>query len=244
MKGVKKSLPLFVALFLLLAMLSEPIEAKSGFCHGAREEKYVALTFDDGPHPRYTEQILSILSRYGVKATFFMIGSNVSYYPEVAKAVHANGHEIGCHTYSHPHMKQLSQRALSEEIKKSEEIFSALSIPRPVIFRPPEGFRSEEQVKLVEEMGYRVVIWSLDPKDWKGTSSAQMVSVMISQVQGGDVLLFHDYISGQNNTIAAIEQLIPKLLESGYQFVTVSEMMRMERDHSVGALAFSACSLW
>ncbi len=231
-------------LSLLLCVLSFPGSAQEAFCHGTREKRCVALTFDDGPHPRYTEKILSILKQYGVKATFFMIGSNVAHYPDVARAVHEEGHEIGCHTYSHPHMKNLSVKELSVELDKYERLFDSLALPDPVLFRPPEGFRSQEQVRLLEERGYHVVIWSFDPKDWRGTPSSQMVSGALSGVRGGDILLFHDYISGQNNTIAAIEQLIPKLLESGYQFVTVSELMLETKGQAVGASAFSACSFW
>ena len=238
---MKKSLCMVFCLACLVGFFL-PVYAQSGFCHGSREQKYVALTFDDGPHPRYTEKILSVLEKYNVKATFFMIGTNVALYPEMAKAVCSAGHEIGCHTYSHPHMKQISAAQLTEEVEKCEALFASLGIPRPKLFRPPEGFRSEAQVRLLEEKGYRIVIWSLDPKDWQGTPSAQMVTSAITQVKGGDILLFHDYISGQNNTIAAIEQLIPRLLESGYQFVTISEMMRAEGSQSVEACSFSACS--
>lgn len=240
----KRGIALVMVLLLLFGAFSCPIYAQSAFCHGTREKRYVALTFDDGPHPRYTKKILSILSQYGIKATFFMIGSNVAHYPDVARAVHEGGHEIGCHTYSHPHMKSLSVKELSIELDKCESLFEALALPNPVLFRPPEGFRSQEQVRFLEERGYRVVIWSFDPKDWSGTPSSRMVSAALSGVRGGDILLFHDYISGQNNTIAAIEQLIPKLLESGYQFVTVSELISETRGQAVGASAFSACSFW
>ena len=239
---MRKSLAVFLLCACLMPFCCTPISAEKGFSHGAREEKYVALTFDDGPHPRYTEKILSILERYGVKATFFMIGANVEHYTDVAKAVYHAGHEIGCHTYTHPHMKEITNAQLTEELTRCEALFEELSIPRPVLFRPPEGFRSPSQVKLIEERGYRLVIWSLDPKDWRGTPAEQMVSAAMTQVQGGDILLFHDYISGQNNTIAAIEQLIPQLLESGYQFVTVSELIKKSGNYSVATAAFSSCS--
>ena len=81
-----------------------PISAEKGFSHGAREEKYVALTFDDGPHPRYTPKILEILEEYGIKATFFVVGVNAENYPDTIEKVIKAGHEIGNHTYSHPHV--------------------------------------------------------------------------------------------------------------------------------------------
>lgn len=238
---MRRIFAIFLFCAILTTVLSTPVSAHKAFSHGTREEKYVALTFDDGPHPRYTQKIVSILEKHGVKATFFMIGANMATYPDVAKSVYLAGHEIGCHTYSHPHMKNISNAQLTEELARCESLFEELSIPRPTLFRPPEGFRSPSQVQLIEEHGYRVVIWSLDPKDWRGTPTSQMVSAAIAQVQGGDILLFHDYISGQNNTIAAIEQLIPQLLESGYQFVTVSELIKKSGNYSVATADFSSC---
>ena len=236
---MRKGLFQLLLFSLLLSLLCTPISAQKAFCHGEREEKYVALTFDDGPHPRYTEKILSVLAKYGIKATFFMIGANVANYPEVAKRVYGEGHEIGCHTYTHPHMKKIANEELATEITRCEDLFAKLEIPRPLLFRPPEGFRSASQVELIEKRGYKLVIWSLDPKDWTGISAEKMVSTAIKQIQGGDILLFHDYISVQNNTITAIEQLIPQLLDSGYQFVTVSELMK-KSGHASLASAGSA----
>ena len=199
--------------------------AKNGFCHGTREEKRIAISFDDGPHPTFTPQILALLEKYDVKATFFMIGCNVALYPSVAKAVSQAGHEIGNHTYTHPHMRQISPEGLQEEVKKTEEALGAIGIEKPRLFRPPEGFRSDEQVRALEDFGYQTVVWSLDTKDWQGRASNEIVSVVLNAVQGGDILLFHDYTSRRNTTITALEQLIPKLLEDGYEFVTVSELM-------------------
>ena len=154
-----------------------------------------------------------------------MIGCNVNLYPEVARAVDAGGHEIGNHTYSHPHMRNISADALYEEIKSTEIALARIGIPKPKLFRPPEGFRSQAQIDVTEKLGYRMVIWSLDPHDWQGKTTGELTSFVLSTVQGGDVLLFHDYISGKTTTITALKTLIPKLLEDGYQFVTVSELM-------------------
>lgn len=189
-----------------------------------RNTKRIAISFDDGPHPFFTNQILALLEKYKVKATFFMIGSNVALYPTVAKAVYAAGHEIGNHTYTHPHMKKTSLSELKDEILRTESILSAQGIPKPKLFRPPEGFRSEEQLGVIEEAGYRTIIWSLDTHDWQGREPGEIVSVVLSGIQGGDVLLFHDY-TVKKNTITALERLIPQLLKDGYEFVTISELM-------------------
>ncbi len=200
-------------------------EAKNGFSHGERGGKRIALSFDDGPHPTFTPKILSLLEKYGVKATFFMIGCNVALYPSVAKAVSEQGHEIGNHTYSHPHMREISLERLKEEVRKTESVLEANGIEKPKLFRPPEGFRSQEQVKALENAGYQTIIWSLDTHDWQGKAADEIVSVVLDGVQGGDVLLFHDYTARHNTTITALEHLIPKLLKDGYEFVTVSELM-------------------
>lgn len=209
----------------LFACLGVRVASASGFSHGARGGRRIALSFDDGPHPTFTPKILDLLEKYDIKATFFMIGCNVELYPAVAKAVHLAGHEIGNHTFTHPHMKQVSLEALEQEIRKTEAVLQKNGIPRPKLFRPPEGFRSPEQVAALEEAGYLTVIWSLDSHDWQGRAVGEILSVVLNGVQGGDVLLFHDYTSRQNTTITALEQLIPKLLEDGYEFVTISDLM-------------------
>ncbi len=221
---MKRAISLIFAL-LLFFTLALNAEAKIGFSHGERAGKKIALSFDDGPHPTFTPKILSLLEKYGIKATFFMIGCNVATYPSVARAVANEGHEIGNHTYTHPHMKQISLNVLREEIQKTEDILLQNGIAKPKLFRPPEGFRSEEQVKTLEGFGYQTVIWSLDTHDWQGRPTDEIVSVVLEGIQGGDILLFHDYTSRHNTTITALERLIPKLLEDGYEFVTVSELM-------------------
>ena len=220
---MKKGLALVLVIILLVTSVIT-VEAKNGFSHGAREGKRIALSFDDGPHPTLTPHILNILDKYNITATFFMIGCNVENYPDVAKAVYQRGHEIGNHTFSHPHMKSLTQEMLRNEVLKTEQILKQNGISRPKLFRPPEGFRSTEQVNTLRSLGYQTIIWSLDTHDWQGRAAGEIVSSVLSGVQGGDILLFHDYTLKQN-TITALEQLIPKLLKDGYEFVTVSDLM-------------------
>ena len=218
-----KKLCLIWSLFLCFS-LTVTVHGACGVSHGARETKRIALSFDDGPHPRFTPIILDLLARYGIKATFFMIGSNVKNYPTIARAVMEHGHEIGNHTFTHPHMRMLTDEELRNEVQKTEDILAQNGIPRPRLFRPPEGFRSKQQVKMLSDVGYTTVIWSLDTNDWQGRASTEIVSVVLGGIRGGDILLFHDYTS-QKNTITALEELIPKLLKDGYEFVTVSELI-------------------
>ena len=224
---LKKIFVLFCALALSLTFFcrAHAQEFEKAFSHGNRETKCIALTFDDGPHPRYTDQILALLKKYDIRATFFMIGSNVAQYPQVARRVAEGGHEIGNHTYSHPHMLGIDACSLMKEIQKTEKVLAENGIKKPNLFRPPEGYRTREQCISLSDEGYRVVVWSLDTHDWRGNGAGEIVKFVTENAKGGDIVLFHDYISGQNTTIAALEELIPKLISDGYQFVTVSELM-------------------
>lgn len=191
-----------------------------------RESKKIALTFDDGPHPRNTPQILSILDRYGVKATFFVIGINAKNYPEALSQVVDRGHEIGNHTYSHQVLKSKSKDEIIKEIIDTEKEISKKSEFSTTLIRPPCGFYDEKLLQIAQENEYKVVLWSIDTLDWAHTSAHNIVSSVTKNIKGGDIILFHDYISGENNTPEALNILIPRLLKQGYEFVTVSELLQ------------------
>ena len=189
----------------------------------------IALTFDDGPHPYKTDAVLDILARYGIRATFFVVGENVSYYPEPLKRAVALGHEIGNHTYHHTLLSEACEQITAEEIEKTEEIIFRTAGYRTTLFRPPEGAYSECSLNVVKSKDYRVILWTVDSRDWENTSAETMVTNALQNVKGGSILLFHDYMGKRSNTLKAIEILIPKLLSRGYEFVTVSELL--EQNH-------------
>lgn len=191
--------------------------------------KYIALTFDDGPHATQTDEILAVLDRFQVKATFFPIGENIELYPEVTKRVCEAGHEIGNHTYTHAHVSKLSEEALRKEIEDTAALIKAQCGVTPVLFRPPGGDISDSAVKLVNEMGYRYVLWSwkLDTRDWAAVSVDSVVNTVLKNVGDGNIVLFHDYVVGKSPTAKALEILIPALLEQGYRFVTVSQLANL-----------------
>ena len=195
-------------------------------CHTDR--KLIALTFDDGPHPRYTPAILDVLDKYGIRATFFMVGENISLYSEVAKEVVARGHEIGNHTESHPPVRKRSDMELKEEILTAEKKIETLTGKKPTVFRPPEGLCPERIGRIAGGLGYTVILWTVDTRDWAATPSKQIVQNVTAKVKNGDILLFHDYVSYENTTIRAIEEIIPRLLKEGYTFVTVPELLEEE----------------
>ncbi len=187
--------------------------------------KNIALTFDDGPHPRYTPEILSILEEYDVRATFFVVGQNIEWYDGIVEKEQAAGHEIGNHTFSHSCLKSLSRDGIASEITRTESVINEKIEYRTKLIRPPGGITCEELKKLAESEDYTIVCWSIDTLDWAHKPSAEIAENILSSVKGGDIILFHDYISGGSPTPEALRIIIPELLERGYSFVTVSELI-------------------
>lgn len=191
--------------------------------------KQLALTFDDGPCKLYTEEILGILSEYNAKATFFVIGKNAEKYPELVRLEKENGHEIGNHTYSHPEMRKISPEEFEQEITKTQEIIKEITGEYPVLFRPPGGYLSNSIVDKISSNNCRTVLWSWrqDTRDWEKPKADVIVNSVISNIKDGDIILFHDYNTKGSTTPEALRKLLPKLKEMGYEFVTVSELVRI-----------------
>lgn len=185
----------------------------------------IALTFDDGPHPRLTREILQILADYGVKATFFMVGVNVRSYPEVAREVIAAGHEVGNHTQTHPRLPRLSESALLEEVQECEDVLEELCEYRPHLFRPPQGILNDAVQFCGEAGDYSVILWSLDTRDWECKDERQIVESVLRSVHAGDIVLMHDYIGTGSRTPQALRKLLPILLKMGYEPTTVSDLL-------------------
>lgn len=188
--------------------------------------KKIALTFDDGPHPRYTERILNILDEYGIKATFFVIGVNIRNYPEPLALIKAAGHEIANHSFSHDNSNDLDASSAIGEMRRCEELILERVGVKPKLFRPPRGANNADVERAAMEMGYSVVLWSIDTLDWKNTPAQEIAKNVCENIRGGDIILMHDYTSGKNTTCDALSLIIPALLEKGYEFVTVSELIQ------------------
>ena len=218
----------YFSLFLLLFSLlfrAAPIPAGAEVLRSvATDGNRIALTFDDGPHPHLTPRILDILDRYGVRATFFMIGENVGYYPQAARAVAARGHEIGNHTFSHCRLAGVGSERARQELDECAGQIERVCGVRPRLFRPPEGAVDGPLLSVAGTAGYHVVLWSIDTRDWESKNTTAIVSRVLSSVKPGDVILMHDFIGHDSKTPEALEQLLPKLLALGYEPVTVSEL--------------------
>lgn len=185
----------------------------------------IALSFDDGPHPRLTPVILDILEEYGIKATFFMVGENVGYYPAAARAVAEAGHEIANHTFSHRKFGKMTEGEMREEIAACEQALASVSDSPVHFIRPPEGQMNETMRRVAGNLDYRIILWDVDTRDWAHTPPAEISRHILDTVQAGDIILMHDFIGHDSPTPEALRQVIPELLARGYRFVTVGELV-------------------
>ena len=199
-------------------------------------EKVVALTFDDGPSPRWTPLILGELKKAGVKATFFMAGTHVEKYPDIARRVAAEGHEIGNHTYDHHGIFYYTPQELEKEIRVTEQIIRGATGITTVYFRPPKAWITDAEKLQVKDMGYQVVLWTLNSKDWVTFDDKYIARYLLKHVQPGDIILFHDSggVFGIENgdreeTVKTLPMLIEGLARKGYRCVTISELLKAKK---------------
>lgn len=196
-----------------------------------QREKAVALTFDDGPS-KYTNQILDCLDRYGAKATFFVVGNSVKAYPNTLKRAYDLGMEIGNHTMTHPRLTSISLSSVSSQINSNGSTVENVTGVRPSLVRPPYGSYNKS---VINQAGLPFILWSIDTLDWKTRSAQKTIDAVLSDVKDGDIILMHDlYLP----TAQATEVIVPKLIEMGYDLVTVSELAE-RKGISLTAKAYS-----
>ena len=216
---------LFLFLAALLLFFPSPAHAEV-VRKNEKAGKKIALSFDDGPSRRNTEEILSILKEYHVHATFFVIGENAQRDPERIRSIFCAGHEIGNHTYTHAYLTKINKQAIREEILKTEKVLIEITGEKPTLFRPPGGYYDADSLRVLDEMGYTSVLWSLDTKDWRMPKTETIVSKVEGNASDGDIILFHDLEDARFSTPKALRIIIPYLIENGYEIVTVSELLR------------------
>jgi peptidoglycan/xylan/chitin deacetylase (PgdA/CDA1 family) len=196
------------------------------------EGPFLAITFDDGPHPKNTPRLLDLLKERGVKATFYVIGQNVVQYPDIARRIVEEGHEIGNHSYTHPALPKLSPARFAEEITKSNDAIQQATGVLPTTMRPPYGAINAAITKrLNEEFQLPVILWSVDPLDWKIRKASHVSNHILQNSNAGAIVLAHDI---HPSTIDAMPAAIDGLLAKGFQFVTVSELIAMDRPEVQG----------
>uniref|UniRef100_UPI00344FF40E polysaccharide deacetylase family protein n=1 Tax=Carnobacterium TaxID=2747 RepID=UPI00344FF40E len=192
--------------------------------------KYVALTFDDGPNPDVTPRILETLEQHKALATFFMLGSQVEYYPSLAGHVMTKGHEIGNHTMNHQDLTTLGIEQVRKEIQQSSAVIEQATGNLPTLLRPPYGAINENVKQLSTSMNLPIIMWSVDSLDWKTRNKNAVIQEVMSHVTSGSIVLLHDIHA---STADALPQLLDTLEKQGYQMVTVSQLLDLwdEKDN-------------
>ncbi|WP_437438786.1 polysaccharide deacetylase family protein [Bacillus rhizoplanae] len=190
-------------------------------------EKIMAITFDDGPDPTYTPQILEILRQYNAEATFFMIGFRIQRNPYLIEQVLKEGHEIGNHTMNHLYARSAAGQKLENDILDGKRYLQKW-VDKPLLFRPPGGYINESVFKTATEAGYQIVLWSWhqDPRDWSNPGKDKIVNHVLKNAKSGDIVLLHDGGSDRSQTVEALEEILPALQKQGYRFVKVSELLK------------------
>lgn len=203
-----------VLLLLCLCLLALPVKGT--------EEKYVALTFDDGPSGRHTQRLLDGLQERGVKATFLLCGYRMAEFPELTQRIFSEGHEIGYHGYSHGNMQEMSRRAIAAELFDCR-----LLLPEdcdPVFLRPPGGCCSDGVRQVAQVQQLAILSWSVDPRDWATTDTISIERAVMGNIQDGDIILLHDMSA---SSVQAALDIIDSLEKEGFRFVTASELARI-----------------
>ncbi|MGE7546090.1 polysaccharide deacetylase family protein [Sporosarcina newyorkensis] len=192
------------------------------------EEKVIALTFDDGPHRKYTAEILDVLKNHNANATFFVVGANAEKNPDLLIRMYNEGHEIANHTFTHNRNMRSSE--LIMEIRKTHETIQAITGHQTTLFRPVEGLYTDELVEAVTKEGYKLVMWSwhLDTLDWKNPGVKKIVNFVLDGAKEGNVVLFHDGGGNRQQTVEALKTILPELKKEGYKFVSISELMKIQ----------------
>jgi peptidoglycan/xylan/chitin deacetylase (PgdA/CDA1 family) len=207
--------------------LDVPQKSTFGYSSVHVDGPYIAMTFDDGPDPKLTPKLLDLLKAKGIKATFFVVGQNAAEYPDVLKRAAAEGHEIGNHSWSHPNFAKMSDGAVTNELQKTQDAILRATGIKPTLLRPPYGsITKREREWIHDKFGYKIILWDVDPLDWKHRNAAYVENEILKQTRKGSIILSHDIHS---TTIDAMPATFDALLAKGYKFVTVSELLALEK---------------
>lgn len=184
---------------------------------------FIAITFDDGPHPVHTPRLLDMLRERNISATFYVVGKNARAYPDLIRRIIAEGHEIGNHTWNHPNLAKLSESAVIKELEDTQNAIVSACGVRPRTMRPPYGSLTTSQRQMIKgRFGYPTILWDVDPLDWKRPGPSVVANRIIGNTRAGSIVLAHDIHQG---TIEAMPAALDGLLAKGYTFVTVSQLL-------------------
>jgi peptidoglycan/xylan/chitin deacetylase (PgdA/CDA1 family) len=186
---------------------------------------YIAMTFDDGPSATLTPKLLDLLAAHHIKATFFVIGENVAEHPEIVARAAREGHEIANHSWSHPNFGKMSDESVRRQLRQTDDAIKSATGKRPTLLRPPYGsITAREKRWIHDEFGYDIILWDVDPYDWKRPGPAVVRNRILKETRPGSIVLSHDIHPG---TIEAMPSTFDELEAKGFKFVAVSELIRM-----------------
>lgn len=174
------------------------------------------LSFDDGPDPTWTPQVLEVLAANGARATFFMVGSAAAEHPALVRTVRASGNSIGNHTYNHADLTKLPDAQVIAQVTKTEKIIGATKCTRP-----PYGAVTPRVSKLLTGQGQRVQLWDIDTRDWAKPGTAAVIANVLTHAKNGAVVLMHDGGGNRSETLAALQSLLPKLKAAGWRMESI-----------------------
>jgi peptidoglycan/xylan/chitin deacetylase (PgdA/CDA1 family) len=183
------------------------------------------MTFDDGPSATLTPKLVDLLAARHIKATFFVIGENVAEHPEIVARAAREGHEIGNHSWSHPNFAKMSDESVRRQLQQTDDAIKNATGKRPTLLRPPYGSITARQKRWIhDEFGYKIILWDVDPLDWKRPGPAVVRNRILKETRPGSIVLSHDIHPG---TIEAMPSTFDELEAKGFRFVTVSELISM-----------------
>jgi len=202
-----------------------PTEQNITFSSVHTDGPYIAMTFDDGPSATLTPKLLDLLAARHIKVTFFVIGENVAEHPEIVARAAREGHEIGNHSWSHPNFAKMSQESVRSQLQRTDDAIKNATGKRPTLMRPPYGSLTEREKHWIhDEFGYQIILWDVDPYDWKRPGPAVVRNRILKETRPGSIVLSHDIHPG---TIEAMPSTLDALEAKGFKFVTVSELIEM-----------------
>jgi peptidoglycan/xylan/chitin deacetylase (PgdA/CDA1 family) len=202
-------------------------------CQGAKgirtNKKVVALTFDDGPHQKYTPEVLAVLKQNNIRATFFVVGKNAERYPDIIKAAYVDGHVIANHSYSHFFLTKLSDDDIEIELTKTSKIVNGMIGKYPMLFRPPYGACSDKTTKIATELGFTTVLWNDMTNDYEvsKTTPEKIADDIVGHVRRGSIIGLHDGGGNREKTVKALLLIVSELKDRGYEFLTIPELLNI-----------------
>ena len=196
--------------------------------------KCIALTFDDGPYPPYTDRLLDVLKERKAHVTFFLVAEQAQKHPELVRRMLTEGHTLGLHAFRHRDFLKLTDREKQQDLFLGKKALREITGKEPLYWRPPHGFRDGSVMKLAGQEGLAVVNWSMTPRDWTGIDKQEIYNRVMDKVEAGAIVLLHDgdspfYLASRQETVKAVSLLIDSLREKGYHLVSLEEYVRNNR---------------